>query len=61
VFCRCFCGSACWFQVKVRIATYHENLTALTEAYKSVLVRIDGDRKPALIYDDVSKAIKGGQ
>jgi hypothetical protein len=36
-------------------------LTALTEAYKSVLVRIDGDRKPALIYDDVSKAIKGGQ
>jgi hypothetical protein len=46
-------------QVKVRIAAYHDNLTALTEAYKSVLVRVDGGREPAIIYDDVSKAIKG--
>jgi adenylate kinase family enzyme len=52
-------SSARWLQVKLRIAAYHENLTALTEAYKSVLIRIDGDRKPSDIYDDISSAIKG--
>jgi adenylate kinase family enzyme len=48
------------FQVKVRVAAYHQNLKALTDTYKNVLVRIDGDRNPDVIYQDVSKAIKGG-
>ena len=47
------------FQVKVRVAAYHHNLKALTDTYKNVLVRINGDRKPDVIYQDVSKAIKG--
>jgi adenylate kinase family enzyme len=46
-------------QVKVRVAAYHHNLKALTDTYKNVLVRINGDRKPDVIYEDVSKAIKG--
>ena len=46
-------------QVKVRVAAYHQNLKALTDTYKSVLVRINGDRKPDDIYKDVSKSIKG--
>jgi hypothetical protein len=46
-------------QVKVRVAAYHQNLKALTDTYKNVLVRINGDRKPDVIYQDVSKAIKG--
>ena len=46
------------FQVKVRLAAYHHNLKALTETYKKVLVRVDGDRKPDDVYKDVSKAIK---
>lgn len=50
----------CIFQVKVRVAAYHQNLKALTDTYKNVLVRINGDRKPDDIYKDVSKAIKGG-
>ena len=48
------------FQVKVRVAAYHQNLKALTDTYKNVLVRINGDRQPDVIYQDVSKAIKGG-
>ena len=46
-------------QVKVRVAAYHHNLKAVTDTYKSVLVRIIGDRKPDDVYKDVSKAIKG--
>ncbi len=46
------------FQVKVRLAAYHHNLKALTETYKNVLVRVDGDRKPDDVYIDVSNSIK---
>jgi adenylate kinase family enzyme len=42
------------------VAAYHQNLKALTDTYKNVLVRINGDRQPDVIYQDVSKAIKGG-
>ena len=45
------------FQVKVRLAAYHHNLKALTETYKNVLVRVDGDRKPDDVYIDVSNSI----
>jgi adenylate kinase family enzyme len=44
----------------VRVAAYHQNLKALTETYKSVLVRVDGDRKPDDVYKDVANAIKRG-
>jgi adenylate kinase family enzyme len=44
--------------VKVRVAAYHQNLKALTETYKTVLVRVDGNRNPNDVYTDVSKAIK---
>jgi adenylate kinase family enzyme len=54
-----FLVSTLSFQVKVRVAAYHQNLKALTDTYKSVLVRVNGDRKADDVYKDVSKAIKG--
>ena len=44
-------------KVITRIEAYHANLQSIIDYYKDVMVRFDGNRAPAEIAADISKAL----
>ncbi|KAK2959114.1 putative Adenylate kinase, chloroplastic [Blattamonas nauphoetae] len=44
-------------KVRNRLNQYHANLIPLCEAFKSILVSVDGNRSPQIVFEDVDKLL----
>lgn len=45
--------------VKVRVATYHENLQGILSCYSQLLIRVDGNRDKSEVWNDLGALLRG--